>query len=60
MDQSTWNLLFGWITGKQCFIPEGCSPPLSGITVYIIILALILGAVWKREVFVEKFSELFG
>lgn len=56
LDQSTWNLLFGW-TGKQCMIPEGCSPPLEGVAVYVALLAAVVAAaiyykedieIWKR------------
>ncbi|MFB6199644.1 MAG: hypothetical protein ABEJ83_02090 [Candidatus Nanohaloarchaea archaeon] len=42
MDQSSWNLLFGWITGKQCMLPEGCSVPIEGLAVYMIVFAAII------------------
>ena len=41
MDQQTWNALFSWITGRQCFLPEGCQPPMSGIILYALILIAI-------------------
>ncbi|MFB6204870.1 MAG: hypothetical protein ABEJ75_04440 [Candidatus Nanohaloarchaea archaeon] len=46
MEQAAWNMLFSWITGSRCFIPEGCSPPLSGIVVYATLLAAIAGGYW--------------
>jgi hypothetical protein len=58
LSQSTWNLLFSWITGKQCFIPEGCNPPVEGIFVYLVILLVIVLALWKREELIQKFSSL--
>lgn len=48
LDQATWNLLFGW-TGRQCFIPEGCTAPLTGILLYVVIIAAIAAIIWKRE-----------
>lgn len=38
LDQITWNMLFEWITGTRCFVPEGCPPPISGIVVYLLML----------------------
>lgn len=35
MEQETWNILFSWLTGKQCFVPEGCNPPFIGIVFYL-------------------------
>lgn len=59
MDQELWNTLFGWITGKQCFVPEGCPSPAEGILVYISIIVVValvayiernqlLGALWRK------------
>lgn len=45
MNQGLWNLLFGWITGRQCFLPEGCNIPLSGVVVYLLLLAAIISTV---------------
>jgi len=42
IDQITWNILFEWITGTRCFLPEGCKPPIVGITIYLIIAAPII------------------
>ena len=42
MNQSTWNLLFGWMTEKQCMLPEGCSIPLEGLAAYMIVFAAII------------------
>ena len=52
MDQETWDVLFGWLTGQQCFIPEGCEPPLIGILFYLgilVLIALLTAEVVKRE-----------
>lgn len=43
MDQSTWNLLFSWMTGEQCFVPEGCPPPAEGLLVYAAAVVAVLG-----------------
>lgn len=60
MEPSTWNLLFGWITGRQCFIPEGCGIPAEGILVYSLIPAAVLlaAAYWKREELTERWQNL--
>lgn len=42
MNQELWNILFGWITGRQCFLPEGCNPPLAGVVIYLLIIAGII------------------
>lgn len=60
LDQSTWNTLFGWITGQQCFIPEGCTAPIEGIVVYAIALLVLAGLVWKRETVIERLRNLRG
>lgn len=44
MDQSTWNLLFGWMQGEQCFLPEGCPPPVEGILFYLAVVIIIVAA----------------
>lgn len=52
MEQESWNTLFGWLTGRQCFIPEGCEPPLIGVVVYavfLIALGLVSAALIRRE-----------
>lgn len=52
MDQGLWNLLFGWLTGKQCMIPEGCNPPVTGIIIYtsaIIISVIGLYFLYERR-----------
>lgn len=49
MDQQLWNLLFGWITGRQCFIPEGCSPPAEGVALYLTVLLVVAAVAWKRK-----------
>lgn len=47
MDQAVWNLLFFWITGEQCFIPEGCPPPVEGVIAYVLVAAVIAaGGYW--------------
>lgn len=43
IEQSTWNLLFGW-TGRRCFIPEGCTPPVEGVIVYTASAAMVAAA----------------
>ncbi|MFB6190024.1 MAG: hypothetical protein ABEJ91_00450 [Candidatus Nanohaloarchaea archaeon] len=45
MDQSTWNLLFGW-TGRQCFIPEGCPPPSGGVIAYAALTTVVAAALY--------------
>lgn len=55
LDQSTWNLLFGWMTGRQCFLPEGCTLPMTGVLVYAVILAGITLLVWKRDMLRDRF-----
>lgn len=45
MNQELWNLLFGWITGRQCFVPEGCNVPTSGIVVYLLLIAAVIASV---------------
>lgn len=45
MNQELWNLLFGWITGRQCFLPEGCNVPTSGIIVYLLLIAAVIASV---------------
>lgn len=52
MDQETWNTLFGWLTGQQCFIPEGCNPPLIGIIFYagvLVAIGLVTAVAVKNE-----------
>ena len=52
MDQETWNTLFSWITGRQCFIPEGCDPPLIGVLFYagfLIFIGLMTALYVKHE-----------
>jgi hypothetical protein len=44
IDQIPWNILFEWITGTRCFIPEGCPPPLAGILFYALIAAMFLAS----------------
>lgn len=46
IQQRTWNLLFGWLTGKQCFIPEGCPPPAVGVAFYGLLVAVVSGAAY--------------
>lgn len=59
MDQELWNLLFSGITEKQCFIPEGCSPPIGGLIIYFAALVLVImvayverdqlmGTLWRK------------
>lgn len=46
MDQNTWNLLFGWISGKKCLLPEGCPPPAEGVAVYAVLLFVVAGGAY--------------
>ncbi|MDY6765884.1 MAG: hypothetical protein SVW77_00800 [Candidatus Nanohaloarchaea archaeon] len=57
IDASAWNSLFGWITGKQCFLPEGCPPPAAGILVYLVLLAAVAALVWHRDAVTGYVSE---
>ncbi|MFB6245831.1 MAG: hypothetical protein ABEJ03_05805 [Candidatus Nanohaloarchaea archaeon] len=50
LDQKLWNLLFSWITGRKCFLPEGCSPPVAGILIYILITVAVSAAYNRKEV----------
>ncbi len=50
IDQITWNILFEWITGTRCFLPEGCSPPLVGILFYGLIAAMFLASIYMFTV----------
>lgn len=45
-----WNLLFGWMSGQQCFLPEGCDVPVQGMLVYLVILVFLAVLVyWFRH-----------
>lgn len=45
IDQSTWDLLFGW-TGRRCFLPEGCQPPAEGVIAYAVLTAAAAAALY--------------
>jgi len=46
INQITWNILFEWITGTRCFLPEGCSPPLVGTLFYGLLAAMFLASIY--------------
>ncbi len=46
LDQSAWDLLFGWMQEGQCMIPEGCTVPPLGILFYAVVVAVIVGLVY--------------
>lgn len=58
IDQSIWNLLFSWMTGTQCMLPEGCTVPLPGVLFYLVLVAAVALAVWKRDELRERLSGL--
>lgn len=49
MDPELWDALFGWMTGRQCFLPEGCTPPVGGILIYVAVIVAIIAAIRYRE-----------
>lgn len=46
VEPETWNLLFGGLTGRKCFIPEGCPPPILGVVVYSLLVAGVVAAAY--------------
>ena len=48
IDQITWNILFEWITGTRCFLPEGCKPPFIGVLVYLMLLAPLIWFLFSK------------
>ncbi len=50
LPQDLWNTLFGWMSAKQCMLPEGCALPLQGVLVYVVALVFIVVMVyWFRD-----------
>lgn len=60
LDQSTWNLLFAWLTPGRCMLPEGCAVPLVGVFFYLLLAAAAAVAVWKQDALRDRLSELGG
>lgn len=50
ISQGLWNTLFGWMSSKQCFLPEGCAVPVVGVAVYLFIIVFIVTVLyWLRN-----------
>ncbi len=50
IDQTSWDVLFSWLTGKRCMLPEGCEIPVEGVAFYLVLLlaAVAVYLNWER------------
>lgn len=59
ISRDLWNTLFSWMSGQQCFLPEGCDVPLQGVLVYVAILMFFAVLLyWFRAPIVRGFRRV--
>ena len=58
IDQITWNILFEWITGTRCFLPEGCKPPVIGLLIYLVMISALICVLYGK--FGSKITKIYS
>lgn len=50
IDPETWNTWFGWMTGQECPLSEGCPIFWQGVLVYLFVAVFVLAILyWSRR-----------